>query len=176
MCNDFFRESECKEFCDTRKTIVVKDSGNKQEYRVTNENGKEICKIKVDGCLIKDGERCDYLILSCEDKSAFFVELKGHDLQKAIAQIDSSINKLMNDIKEFKIYARIVLNRTPSPDINSSIEIKLKKRLKQQNGKDSGDLIKYKSQILTETYVNSKQSDPSTSQTSRGSEQNKTKQ
>ena len=150
MCNDLFRNNECKEFCDTRKTIVVKDSGNKQEYRVTNENGKEICKIKVDGCLIKDGERCDYLILTCEDKSAFFVELKGHDLQKAIAQVDSSITKLKNEIKEFKIYARIVLNRNPTPDINSSVEIKLKKRLKQQNAKDSSDLIKYKSKVLEE--------------------------
>ncbi|MFO5491372.1 MAG: hypothetical protein ACLBM6_02240 [Cuspidothrix sp.] len=153
MCNDLFRNNECKEFCDIRKTIVIKDSGNKQEYRVTNENGKEICKIKVDGCLIKDGERCDYLILTCEDKSAFFVELKGHDLQKAIAQVDSSITKLKNEIrefKEFKIYARIVLNRTPTPDINSSVEIKLKKRLKQQNGKDSSDLIKYKSKVLEE--------------------------
>ena len=156
MCNDFFRKSECKEFCDTRKTIVVKDSGNKQEYRVTNDNGKEICKIKVDGCLIKEGERCDYLILYCEDKSAFFVELKGHDLQKALSQIDSSINKLKDEIpelQEFKIYARIVLNRNPTPDINSSIEIKLKKRLKQQNGKDSGDLIKYKSQVLEENQI-----------------------
>jgi hypothetical protein len=156
MCNDFFRKSECKEFCDTRKTIVVRDSGNKQEYRVTNDNGKEICKIKVDGCLIKEGERCDYLILSCEDKSAFFVELKGHDLQKALSQIDSSINKLKDEIpelQEFKIYARIVLNRNPTPDINSSIEIKLKKRLKQQNGKDSGDLIKYKSQVLEENQI-----------------------
>ncbi|MTJ09394.1 MULTISPECIES: hypothetical protein [unclassified Anabaena] len=151
MCNDFFRESECKEFCDHRKTIVVKDSGNKQEYRVTNKNGKEICKLMVDGCLIKDGERCDYLILSCEDKSAFFVELKGHDLKKAIGQIDSSITKLKNEIKELKIYARIVLNRNPTPDINSSMEIKLKKRLKQQNGKDFGDLIKYKSQVLEES-------------------------
>ena len=154
MCNDLFRESECQEFCDNRKTIVVKDSGNKQEYRITNKNGKEICKIKVDGCLIKNGERCDYLILACEDKSAFFVELKGHDLQKALSQIDSSITKVKNEIqefKEFKIYARIVLNRNPTPDINSSIEIKLKKRLKQQNGKDSGDLIKYKSQVLEES-------------------------
>ena len=154
MCNDLFRESECKEFCDTRKTIVVKDSRNKQEYRVTNDNGKEICKIRVDGCLIKEGERCDYLILACEDKTAFFVELKGHDLQKALSQIDSSITKVKNEIqefKEFKIYARIVLNRNPTPDINSSIEIKLKKRLKQQNGKDSGDLIKYKSQVLEES-------------------------
>ncbi|MTJ18808.1 MULTISPECIES: hypothetical protein [unclassified Dolichospermum] len=153
MCNDLFRKSECQEFCDSRKTIVVRDSGNKQEYRVTNNNGKEICKIKVDGCLIKESERCDYLILSCEDKSAFFVELKGHDLQKALSQIDSSINKLMTEIKEFKIYARIVLNRNPTPDINSSIEIKLKKRLKQQNGKDSGDLIKYKSQVLEENQI-----------------------
>ena len=151
MCNDFFRESECQEFCDTRKTIVVKDSGNKQEYRVTNENRTEICKIRVDGCLIKDGERCDYLILSCEDKSAFFVELKGHDLKKAIAQIDSSITKLMTEMQEFKIYARIVLNRNPTPDINSSVEIKLKNRLKKHNGKDYGDMIKYKSKVLEES-------------------------
>jgi hypothetical protein len=151
MCNDFFKESKCQEFCDTRKTIVFKESGNKQEYRVSNKNGKEICKIKVDGCLIKEGERCDYLMLSCQDKLAFFVELKGHDLKKAIAQIDSSITKLITEIQDFKIYARIVLNRNPTPDINSSVEIKLKKRLKQKNGKDSGDLIKYKSQVLEES-------------------------
>lgn len=151
MCNDLFRESECKEFCDTRKTIVVKDSGNKQEYRVTNHKGKEICKIKVDGCLIKDGEKCDYLILACEDKSAFFVELKGHDLQKALGQIDSSLTKVITEIKEFNIYARIVLNRNPTPDINSSVEIKLRKRLKKHNGQDYGDLIKYKSKVLEES-------------------------
>ena len=61
------------------------------------------------------------LILACEDKSAFFVELKGHDLEKAIAQIDSSITKLNEqNLQDFKIYARIVLNRNPTPDINSS--------------------------------------------------------
>ncbi|MGM3308657.1 hypothetical protein ACSQ6I_22230 [Anabaena sp. WFMT] len=151
MCNDFFRKSECKEFCDPRKTIVVKDSGNKQEYRVTNDNGKEICKIKVDDCLITGGERCDYLILSCEDKLAFFVELKGHDLKKAIGQIDSSITKLITEMQDFKIYARIVLNRNPTPDINSSVEIKLKKRLKRLNGDNSIELIKYRSQVLEES-------------------------
>ena len=56
----------------------------------------------------------------------------------------------IREFKEFKIYARIVLNRNPTPDINSSVEIKLKKRLKQQNGKDSRDLIKYKSKVLEE--------------------------
>ncbi|WP_071187851.1 hypothetical protein [Trichormus sp. NMC-1] len=152
MCNDFFRTSECKEFCDIRKNLVVKDSGNKQEYRITNENAKEICKIRIDRCLIKEGERCDYLILSCEDKLAFFVELKGHDLKKAITQIDSSLTKVIHKIQDFKIYARIVLNRNPTPDINSSVEIKLKKRLKKVNGDNSLELIKYKSKVLEESF------------------------
>ncbi|NET72818.1 MAG: hypothetical protein F6K62_18370 [Sphaerospermopsis sp. SIO1G2] len=150
MCTDVFKNSDCKEFCDQREKIVVKDAGNKQEYRVINKQHQEICKIRVDGCLIKEGERCDYLILSCEDKSAFFLELKGHDLQKALQQINSSIDKLGTEVKEFKLYARIVLNRNPTPDINSSIEMKLRKRLKKQNGKYNAELIKYKSKVLEE--------------------------
>jgi hypothetical protein len=151
MCNDFFTNNECKEFCDTRRTVVVRDTGNPQEYRVTNSSSKELCKIRVDGCLITAGEKCDYLILSCQDKLAFFVELKGQDLIKALGQIDTSISRLIAEMPDFKFYARIVLNRNPTPDINSSVEIKLKKRLKQQNGKDSRDLIKYKSGKLEES-------------------------
>jgi hypothetical protein len=151
MCNDFFRKSECLDYCDTRKTIVVRDSGNSQEYRVTNVSSKEFCKIRVDNCLIREGEKCDYLILNCQDRLAFFVELKGQDLKKALVQIDLSISILMHEIQDFKIYARIVLNRTPSPNINSSTEIKLKKRLKKHNGEDSREFVKYMSQVLQES-------------------------
>ncbi|MHC5676072.1 hypothetical protein [Nostoc sp.] len=139
------------DYCDTRKTIVVRDSGNSQEYRVINVSSKEFCKIRVDNCLIREGEKCDYLILNCQDRLAFFVELKGQDLKKALAQINSSISMLMDEIQDFKIYARIVLNRTPTPDINSSIEIKLKKRLKKHNGDDSREFLKYMSQVLQES-------------------------
>ncbi|TAE60637.1 MAG: hypothetical protein EAZ76_02405 [Nostocales cyanobacterium] len=44
----------------------------------------------------------------------------------------------------------IVLNKNPTPDINSSIEMKLKKRLKQHNRKNTDELIKYKSKVLEE--------------------------
>ncbi|MBD2614131.1 MAG: hypothetical protein RMY62_011420 [Nostoc sp. ZfuVER08] len=151
MCNDLFRKSECTEYCDNRRTIVVKDSGNSQEYRVTNSSKKEFCKIRIDGCLIIEGEKCDYLILDCQDKLAFFVELKGHDLKKALTQIDSSISRLKDEIQNFKIYGRVVLNRTPTPNINSSIEIKLKKRIKQHNGEDNREFLKYMSQVLQES-------------------------
>ncbi|MEH1777743.1 MAG: hypothetical protein V7L26_01040 [Nostoc sp.] len=106
---------------------------------------------RYDNCLIREGEKCDYLILNCQDKLAFFVELKGQDLKKALVQIDLSISILMHEIPDFKIYARIVLNRTPSPNINSSTEIKLKKRLKKHNGDDSRELVKYMSQVLQES-------------------------
>ncbi|MEH1765917.1 hypothetical protein [Nostoc sp.] len=151
MCNDFFIKNECTDYCDTRKTIVVRDSGNSQEYRVTNGSSKEFCKVRIDNCLIREGEKCDYLILNCQDKLAFFVELKGQDLKKALVQIDLSISILMHEIPDFKIYARIVLNRTPSPNINSSTEIKLKKRLKKHNGDDTRELVKYMSQVLQES-------------------------
>lgn len=150
MGDDFFKENECTEFCDRRKVLVVKDLGNSQEYRVVNASQKELCKIRIDGCLIEEGERCDYLLLNCEDRLAIFVELKGQDLIKAISQIESSINFLIKQLADFKIYARIVLNKTPTPAINSSTEIKLKKRLKKHNGEDSRELIKYQSKIMEE--------------------------
>lgn len=155
MGDDFFKENECTEFCDRRKVLVVKDPGNSQEYRIVNASLKELCKIRIDGCLIEEGERCDYLLLNCEDRLAIFVELKGQDLIKAISQLESSINSLIKQFKQladFKIYARIVLNKTPTPAINSSAEIKLKKRLKKHNGEDSRDLIKYQSKIMEEKF------------------------
>lgn len=157
MCNDFFQESECKEFCDQRKTIVARDSGNQQEYRVTNQAQQEVCKIRVDGCLIRDqdGKKCDFLILFCASKLAFFVELKGHSLIEAIQQINVSVDKLKLEMPDFTFYARIVLNRTPTPDINSSDEIKLRKKLKKLNSDNNVnkniELISYKSKVLEET-------------------------
>lgn len=151
MCDDFFVQNECTDHCDTRKILVVRDYGNPQEYRVINGSRKEVCKIRVDNCLIREGKKCDYLILDCQCKLAFFAELKGHDLGEALTQIHSSIDRLVSQINDFKIYARIVLNRTPSPDINSSIKIKLMNKIKQHNGEDSREFVKYKSKVLEES-------------------------
>ncbi|WP_157162625.1 hypothetical protein [Cylindrospermum stagnale] len=83
---------------------MAKDINNKQEYRLDNSNKLEICKLRVDGCLITDqeGKKCDYLILACQDKLAFFVELKGQDLKEAIEQIDSALDKLIPQMADFK--------------------------------------------------------------------------
>ena len=65
----------------TDKLLVVKE--NKCKCVFSNPNQHLLTKIKVDGCQITDGIRCDYLILDhCHNE--YFVELKGKDLPHAV--------------------------------------------------------------------------------------------
>lgn len=75
----------------TDKLLVVKE--NKCKCVFSNPNQHLLTKIKVDGCQITDGIRCDYLILDhCHNE--YFVELKGKDLPHAVEQLEASIQQL----------------------------------------------------------------------------------
>jgi hypothetical protein len=84
-CNHFYENKFCK--CTCHKLIVAEE--NKMKFILENKNAKEICKIKIDDGYIASSkvEKCDFLVLNCPDKVAFFIELKGHNLLKAISQI-----------------------------------------------------------------------------------------
>ncbi len=153
MCENCFQK-ECCEFCDKRKEIPFRDKGNRQEYRIINENSSIlICKIKIDKCLISDGEKCDYLAIKCSKEKRVealcFIELKGSDLIKAINQIKTTINhiKIKPLLKNKpKVYARVVLNKQNSPNIRSSEKIKFEKMIKSLNGN-----LKTQSKKMVET-------------------------
>jgi hypothetical protein len=150
MCDQFFTQHRCAE-CDSRPVIRVKDEKNPQTYVAKNPAKKFCCKIRVDGCLITGSEKCDFLVLNCADRNAFFIELKGSDLPKACRQIHRSIEQLVSHLKGFKIYGRVVLNRVRAPDTNSTEEKKLKKLLKQYNqGKEKRELFAKKVTIMEE--------------------------
>lgn len=162
MHDEFFSKNPCAEFCDSRKKIVVKDKGNNQEYRLINNGGKFCCKIRVDGCLIKEGKKCDYLIVNCSDSLAIFIELKGKKLSEACEQIKCSLEILtqQNYWQDLQVIARIVLNKvSPNPPKTSKsspinrLRVKLNdhnKQLKNRNDLEL-ELVKYKSQVLEET-------------------------
>ncbi len=89
----------------------------------------------VDGCLISDDKpKCDFLLLNCTKKIAYFVEIKGSDLSRAIEQIDRSIDLLHKDFQEFSVEARIILTRVNTVDLRSSKFIRLEKKLKKYGG------------------------------------------
>jgi hypothetical protein len=130
-CNSF-PENKCREFSDKRKIIIVEE--NKRKFVGRNNTHKLFSNFRVDGCLIKKGRKCDYLLLDCDENKAYFIELKGKDLLSAIEQIEHSIDVLIGRLGNCTINARIVLTRVNTPDLRSSKYIKLERKLKKLNG------------------------------------------
>jgi len=123
------------EFQHKDKPIVpFKDKGHSTEYRYKNKSVNHLAKYRVDGGLIKKGKKCDFLLLNCEKKQSYFIELKGSDLIRAIEQIDSSINVLKSKLSGFSFSARIVLTRANTPALKDPKLLKLEKKVKSLKG------------------------------------------
>jgi len=131
MCYPFDIE-DCEEFTDKRTRISVEEK--KKIYSARNKNQNEVCLIRIDDCLIEEGNKCDYLLLNCDSKVSYFIELKGKDMLHAVEQIDRSIDLLINKISEYAVNARIVLKKVYPPDLKSNKYKKLEKKLKKYKG------------------------------------------
>jgi len=126
--------------------VSFKDKGHSTEYRYNNQSSNHLAKYRVDGGLISDdGAKCDFLLLNCEQKLSYFIELKGSDIIRAIEQIDRSIDKLKTDLPNFAFFARIVLSRVNTIDLKNTKFLKLEKKLNSLNGN-----LKKKTRLLEE--------------------------
>lgn len=109
----------------SNKIISIQE--NKCKLMIKNPKRELLKVIKVDGCAITKGLRCDYLVK--RDSEEIFIELKGHDISHAKKQLESSIKILSKCNKTFPKKAFIVCNRSPmsSPLIQQwQIEFKMK--------------------------------------------------
>ena len=161
-CNPFAEEDvRCEIQTGTVKNVVFKDDRAISEFRVSNPNHKFIVKLQVDGCLINTSARkCDFLLLVCNNPQrgvAYFIELKGGNLADAIVQIESTIEILSNQLKDFDFRCRIVQTRTPPTQvINQKKEVLLhflKKAKFAANVRDVKvtELVQIKNTPYTET-------------------------
>jgi hypothetical protein len=144
MACQSFISKDCEVFSDNRKLIPVEE--NKRKYVAVNKSGNLVSLLHVDNCLITDsGLKCDYLLLNCDKKASFFIELKGADLIHAIDQVDRSIDLLLPKIGGFSVNARIVLSKVYAPDLRSNQYKRLENKLKKLGGN-----IQKKEKILQE--------------------------
>ena len=93
------------------KLSIVKSSENRCEHIGNNRSLHEIRQYQIDGGVIPSntpGLRCDYLVLNDTKKSAYYIELKGSDIERAINQIENTIVLLKDSLREYAIYRRIV--------------------------------------------------------------------
>ena len=79
----------------TDSNIVFKE--NKARISFLNPNRKPYDRITVDGCVIREGNKCDFLLASCEFGDQYFVELKGENLEHAILQLESTFAKMLDN-------------------------------------------------------------------------------
>jgi hypothetical protein len=144
-------DNEFKEFSDTRPVFVCEENGRK--YIIQNKDSKHFCKYLVDNGLIKDKakEKCDFLVIKCEDKIACLIELKGTNVKKAINQILSTISDLGINWKllQISLHARIVATKIDSPRLIETTKIRLQRKLKEiGNGKLLIKSVQYKEELF----------------------------
>ncbi|MCF0058227.1 hypothetical protein [Dyadobacter sp. CY356] len=156
-CNPFdeTKFEICQEYTDRRSIVSVKDDRAKSQYILGNTKRNLIVKLRVDNCLIKgsDKRKCDFLILDCSDKIAYFIELKGGDLSGATDQIISTVDMLAPKLKNFQFCCRIIqtqTNRTTQTKYINKITGHLKEKHKANSQFKVADLIRIKSREYTE--------------------------
>jgi hypothetical protein len=112
------------------KIVVV--SENKRKFIIKNNSLYTINEVKVDGCYIKVGLKCDFLFeLSKETiEKVFYVELKGSDVTHGIEQLESTINTCKAIHSQLYKECYIVASKVPSSGTSSQV---LKKQFIKKN-------------------------------------------
>ena len=76
------------------KTIVLRDAGSKNsqsKLKLVNSKQREIRIVKIDGCVIKAGKRCDTLVIFDWEDKELYVEFKGNKVGQAVEQLEETI-------------------------------------------------------------------------------------
>lgn len=116
-----------------------KDKKNISKYVAQFVPPRRATVYEVDDCLITEGQRkCDFLILDCDRKAAYFIELKNPDLSAAISQLNSSLDLLLPKLKstmpDVRVHARIVLSRVNRADLRDSKYVAFQKKIDSLGG------------------------------------------
>ena len=122
------------------KVIVSKDKRNPQYHKGINTKGAYVTHYQIDGIVIKEGSRCDYLLINEDTRIVYLIELKGSDLVKAAKQLEETekaLEKVLS-VYNYKFRYRIVANKCKTTEIRSSAyrkyQILWKSNLVQKTG------------------------------------------
>ncbi|HPI19201.1 MAG TPA: hypothetical protein PKY56_02425 [Candidatus Kapabacteria bacterium] len=105
----------CEEITNDVK-IVLEEKRSKITF--INNLKRDVHRIKIDDCIIKEGMRCDYLLIDNAD-IYYWVELKGTDIKHAIEQLKASMFMFGN--KTNQSYSFIISTKV-YPCLSSTIQ------------------------------------------------------
>lgn len=106
--------------------IVFEEKKSKVTF--LNPNGFLQRKIKIDNCVITEGIRCDYLLIT-DKRLYYFVELKGSDVDHAVEQIAQTLARV--DTKKAECILGVVVTYRNQLS-GTQIQNHMKKMLRQK--------------------------------------------
>ncbi len=118
-----------KSLCEIRaKIIVSKDRGTSRKHILNNNNRKKVRQYQLDGNIIKNEKSCDFLVLNDDDKKAFFIELKGCNINEAIPQFEGAVKKLEAELNGYIYSFRVISSKNNTHNLNNSRFLKFKRK------------------------------------------------
>ena len=124
-------ENLCK---DKRQSIIVsQDRKSDCQHRARNvvkqNNLRSIVRqYKIDGNIITIGNKCDYLVLNDDLKTAYLIELKGKDIHRAIKQLEDTLNIMKENLPDYTFFLRIAYTGKCTHTVRDNKTIHWKKR------------------------------------------------
>lgn len=99
-------------------------------YRLEFNKRRTCASFHIDGDIIRDGQKCDFLVLAKQEEKtvnnywkAIFVELKGTDVEHALKQLDATMsNSKFQHTSVNELHARIVAKSFPASKSNPKFE------------------------------------------------------
>ena len=74
----------------------------------------------IDGYVLTEGIRCDFLLINEDTSIAYLIELKGSDLVKAARQLENTEQALQQQLAQYQIMYRIIMRKSSTHAIHSS--------------------------------------------------------
>lgn len=104
-----------------QKIVVSRDHGNVREHRALNPNGRfDLRHYKLDGDLVQYEKCCDYLLVNDSGKKAYFIELKGSNVDEAIPQLEAAERRFCSELRQYVLYYRIVASKARTHEIRKN--------------------------------------------------------
>lgn len=107
--------------------IVLKEKGSSITF--LNPDRNPVRKIRIDDCHIREGKRCDYLLIN-QAELDHFVELKGSDTSHAVEQIVATATAIPRALGQSECFGVIVSRKNPLAASNVQQE---KKKLRKNH-------------------------------------------
>lgn len=79
----------------------------------SNPNRKNLRKIRVDGCVKLNGQRCDFLVIQ-DGIAAWFLELKGSNVSVGVSQLKETVKSLKQYVAGLELHCYLICSASPA--------------------------------------------------------------